>query len=558
MAKQIRYGESARGRMLSGVNLLADAVQVTLGPCGRNVIIEHRTTGMPPIVTKDGVTVARSIEVHDPFGNAGISMFKDMAGKVSKLSGDGTTTSIVLARFISGHMLRAMSAGLDPNGLRMGIQLATDTAIADLQRRARSCADAGSIVQIGATAANGDASVGELLAAAYEKVGPNGLVNIDLGNAVNDVIEYHEGARWEQGWRSPYFMTDKTRMIAEISDTYVLLYDRPIRELQELVPILEQVQEAKGSLLIIAEEVEDAALTGLLLNHIRCVLKLIVVKPPAYGDRRKETLSDLALLLGGRAILEERGDDLCQVKLSDLGRVKRALVTEGSTTLIGSAGNEADVDERLAGLRLEVEALRNSDKGSPTGNAHDLGELEARISNLSRITATIHVGGTSEMDMKERMQRVENARNAVSAALAEGGLPGGGASLLRCGKALGKLNVTELAIRHGVQIVAEALREPARLIANNAGCDAFAIIHETLACDDELFGYDARAARFGNLFEAGVIDPLRVTRLALQHAATTASSLMTTECIIANLPPEDPTFGYTAEWAAATREDPRA
>ena len=557
MAKQIRYGDMARRRMLSGANLLADAVQVTLGPCGRNVLIEHRTAGLMPVVTKDGVTVARSIAVDDRFENAGISMFKEMAGKVSKQSGDGTTTSIVLARYISGQVLRAMSSGLDPNGLRTGIQLATETAIEDLKRRAKSCADEQAIVQIGATASNGDLSIGELLATAYKKVGPKGVVNVNLGNVINDVIEFQEGARWEQGWRSPYFMPDKTRMIAELTDSYVVLYDRPIKELVELVPILEQVQEAKGSLLIIAEEVEDAALTGLLLNHIRCVLKIIVVKPPAYGDRRKETLVDLACLLGGRAILEEKGDDLSQVKLADLGRVKRVLVTEGSTTLIGGAGNESDIAERLLAVRFEAEALQNTDKGSPTGNLHDIDELEARISNLSKITATISVGGTTETDMKERLQRVENARNAVSAALAEGGLPGGGVGLLRCRKALNGLTSTDIAIKQGIQIVTDALREPARLIADNAGHDSFAIIHETLASDDELFGFDARAARFGNLFEAGVIDPLRVTRLALQLAATTASALMTTECVIANLPPEDPTFGYTPEWAAATREDPR-
>jgi chaperonin GroEL len=484
-------------------------------------------------------------------------MFKEMAGKVSKQCGDGTTTAIVLARYISSRVLRAMSSGLDPNGLRTGIELATETAVEDLERRAKSCADERSIVQIAATASNGDLSVGELLAAAFKKVGPNGVVNVNLGNGINDEIEFQEGARWEQGWRSPYFMTDKTRRIAELTDSYVLLYDRPIKELDELVPILEQIQKAKGSLLIIADEVEDAALTGLLLNHIRCVLKVIVVKPPAYGDRRKETLADLAYLLGGRAILEEKGDDLSQVKLADLGRVKRVQVTESSTTLIGGGGNESDIEERLLALRFEVERLQNTDKGSPTGKVHDIDELEERISNLSKITATINVGGGSEPEMKERLQRVENARNAVLAALAEGGLPGGGAGLLRCRKALNGLSSADIAIKQGIQIVTDALREPARLIADNAGHDSFAIIHETLASDDELFGFDARAARFGNLFEAGVIDPLRVTRLALQFAAVTASTLMTTECVVANLPPDDPTFGYTPEWAAATREDPR-
>ena len=558
MAKDIRYGDIARRRMLAGANLLADAVQVTLGPRGRNVMIEHRTSGILPVVTKDGVTVARSIAVDDRFESAGINMFKDMAGKVSKECGDGTTTTIVLARYIARKVLAAMGAGLDPNGLRTGLELATHAAIEDLERRAKSCADKHSIVRIGATASNGDASVGELLASAFEKVGPKGAININLGNSVSDEIEFQEGAQWEQGWLSPYFMTDKTRRIAELADPYVLLYDRPIKQFDELVPILEMVREAKGSLLIIAEDVEEAALGGILLNHIRCILKAIAVKPPAYGDRRKDTLTDLACLLGGRAILEDNGDDLAHVKLSDLGRVSRVEVTDSATTLFGGAGDAEKIAERLHALRTAVQRIQDNDKGSPTGKLHDLDDLEERIANLSSVTATIKVGGGSEAEMKERLQRIENARNSVAAALAEGGLPGGGVGLLRCRKVLRGLSSTDIAVRHGIKIIEDAVGEPSRLIANNSGQDALAVQYETLASDDELFGFDARAGRFCDLFEAGVIDPLRVTRLALQHATVTASTLMTTECVVTTLPPDDPTYGYTAEWAAATREDPRA
>jgi chaperonin GroEL len=559
MKKDIRYGDNARRRMLAGANLLADAVQVTLGPRGRNVMIEHRTAGFPPIVTKDGVTVARSIEVRDHFESAGVSMFGQMATAVSKECGDGTTTTIVLARHIARKVLQAMSAGLDPNGLRMGIELATQAAIDDLRRRARNCADERSIVQIGATASNGDVGIGKLLASSFAKVGPNGIVSIKPGNGVSDTVAFQEGACWEQGWLSPYFVTDKGRRLAELSNSYVLLYDRAINHFEELIPILEQVRQVDGSLLIIAENVEDAALTGLLLNHIRCVLKAVAVKPPAYGDHRKETLTDLACLLGGRALLEDNGDSLNQVKLEDLGRAQSVQIGESSTTLFGGAGDPAQIAARLGALHAEADLLRNghSRKGSPTGNARELEQLEERIGNLSNVTATIEVGGNSEAEIRERLQRVENARNAVSAALAEGGLPGGGAGLLRCRKALKGLSSTDLAVRHGIDIIADAVGEPLRQIAKNSGVDAHAVVSMTVAAEDELWGFDAQNGQFGNLFDLGVIDPVKVTRLALQSATTTASTLMTTECVVASLPPDDPTFGYTAEWAAATREDPR-
>ncbi|MGO9134431.1 MAG: Hsp60 family chaperonin [Methylovirgula sp.] len=559
MKKDIRYGDNARRRMLTGVNLLADAVQVTLGPRGRNVIIEHRTAGVLPFVTKDGVTVARSIDVKDRFESAGINMFAQMASAVSKDCGDGTTTTIVLARYVARKVLQAMSSGLDPEGLRIGMEIAAKTAIDDLRRRARSCSDERSMIQIAATASNGDVGIGKLIASSYAKVGPAGEVSVKVGNGVNDTIEFQEGARWDQGWLSAYFMTDKTRRLAELTDPYVLLYDRPIRHFEELVPILEQVREVDGSLFIIAEDVEDAALTGLLLNHIRCVLKAIAVKPPAYGDRRQETLADLACLLGGRVLLEANGDSLSQARLHHLGRAGRVQVSEDSTMIFGGGGDVSNVAARLEGLRIQADRLRNGDerRGSPTGKLHELQELEERISNLSNVTATIEIGGLSEAETKERLQRVENAKNSVSAAIAEGALPGGGAGLLRCRKALRGLSSTDLAVRQGIAIVAEAVGEPLRLIVKNAGEDPYAMTAKLLASDEEHSGFDARSGQFGNLFELGVIDPLKVARLSLQHAISTASALMTTECVVAMLPPDDPTFGYTAEWAAATREDPR-
>jgi chaperonin GroEL len=558
MKKVIGYGDAARRRVLSGVNLLADAVQVTLGPRGRNVIIEHRTAGIAPIVTKDGATVARSIDVADRFERAGVSFFAQVASAVAQECGDGTTTTIVLARFIARKVLQAMTAGLDPNGLRMGLEIGCQSAVDDLRRRAVTCDDENAIIQIGTTAANGDVAIGKLVAACVSRVGKNGVVSVKPGNGINDSVEFQEGARWEQGWASAYFMTDKERRLAELNEPYVLLYDRPIKAFEELIPVLDAVHDVDGTLLIIAEEVADAALTGVLLNHIRCVLKAIVVKPPAYGDRRKETLADLACLLGGRAILEENGDSLAEVKLGDLGRAGRVQVSEHTTTIFGGGGNPADVAARLEGLRGEIDRLRQADKtkGSATGRLHDTEELEERIANLSNVTASLEVGGTTDVEIKERIQRVENARNSVFSALAEGILPGGGGGLLRCRKALKALSATDLAVRHGIEIVSEAIGEPLRLITRNAGQDPYLIESQVLNADEAMSGFDAATGQFGNLLELGVVDPVKVERLALQNAVAAASTLMTTECVVATLP-EDLWAGYSDEWAAATREDPR-
>jgi chaperonin GroEL len=556
--KVIGYGDAARHRILSGVNILADAVQVTLGPRGRNVIIEHRTPGLPPIVTKDGAKVARSIDVTDRFAHAGINLFAQMASAVSQECGDGTTTTIVLARYIARKVLQAMTAGLDPNRLRMGMELACQASVDDLRRRARNCADERSIIQIGVTASNGDVEIAKLLASCIDRVGNSGVISIKPGVGIGDTVEFQEGAQWEQGWLSPYFCTDRVRRLAELDAPYVLLYDRPVKAFEELLPILDEVHAVEGSLLIVAEDVEDAALTGLLLNHIRCVLKAVAVKPPAYGDRRKETLADLACLLGGRAILEANGDTLEAVKLSDLGRAKRVQVSEHAIVVFGGDGDPSDVTARLEGLKEEIGRHRNSDKtkGSATGRLHEIEELEERIANLSNVAASIEVGGSTDVEIKERMQRVENAKSSVFAALAGGVVPGGGSGLLRCRKALKALSATDLAIRHGIEIVSEAIGEPLRLISKNAGEDPYLITSRILTTEHEAWGFDASACEFGDLFELGVVDPVKIECLALQNAVAAASKLMTTECVVATLP-EDLWAGYTGEWAAATREDPR-
>jgi chaperonin GroEL len=386
------------------------------------------------------------------------------------------------------------------------------------------------------------------------------VISLELGTAVDDQIEFVEGADWEQGYPSRYFVTNKDKETAELDDPYVLLYDRIIYRFDELIPVLDQVKKVNGSLLIVAENVEEAALPGVLLNHIRRNLKAVVVKPPAYGDNRKDALADLAALLGGKAILEACGDDLAKVKLADLGRAKRVIVAEDRTTIIGGAGDPEVIKERLGVVQQQADWIRDSDpsKGSAVGKAHDLEGLEERIRRLSGMAAVIRIGGRNDTVIKERLQRFENALNSIRGAMSEGVLPGGGAGLLRARKALDKLPRQPFDVQCGVDVIRNAIGEPARLISRNAGEDARHVMNLILASDDEFWGLDARRGQFGDLHALGVLDPLRVTRLALQEAASAAASIMITECVITQIPPEDPLYGYTPEWAAETREDPRS
>ena len=559
MAKEFNFGDKGRLRMLAGINLLADAVQVTLGPNGRNVLIQHRTSGVMPIYTRDGVTVARSLEADGQVENAGAGMLRRMAARVSADAGDGTSTAIVLARFIAAQAVKAMNAGIDPKGLREGLEIGVRTVAEGLQKCARECSSRAAIAHIGAMASNGDEGIGRMLADAFERTGPDGVIVFELGTRLEDILEFAEGAEWAQGYPSRYFVTDKDRETAELEDPYVLLYDRVIHRFEELLPVLDAVKRQNGSLLIVAEDVEEAALPGLLLNHIRCVLKAVTVKPPGFGDGRKDALADLALLLGGRAILEACGDDLSRVRLKDLGRAKRAVVHEDRTTIIGGAGNKEAIEAQIATTKQLADAVRERDlsQGSVVGKAHDLEQLEDRIRRLSGVAAAVKVGGVSDFAIKERMQRFENALNSIRGAMSEGVLPGGGAGLLRARGALASLPRASLDVQCGIDIVFKAAGEPARMIGSNAGEDAGETVRRILAGGDEFWGFDARRKAFGNLYELGVLDSAKVIRVALQQAAATASALMTTECVITQIPPKDPLYGYTPEWAAATREDPR-
>jgi chaperonin GroEL len=559
VAKKLHYGNKGRLGMLAGVNLLADAVQVTLGPQGRNVVIQHRTDGVMPIFTRDGVTVARSVSSGVNVEDLGASMVRQVAAKVASEAGDGTTTAVVLTRRIAAEAVKVMGAGVDQKSLREGMEIAVRAVIDDLKARARKCEGREDIVHIGAMACNGDRAIAGMLADAVERVGHEGVISLELGTTCDDQLEFVEGARWEQGYPSRYFVTDRTREIAELENPYVLLYDRVIHRFEELIPILDQVKKAEGSLLIVAENVEEAALPGVLLNHIRRTLKAVVVKPPVFGDRRGDALADLAALLGGKAILEACGDDLARVKLCDLGRARRVVVGEDSTTVIGGAGDPEAIAQRRRVVRQEADRIRDGDptRGSAVGKAHDLEGLEERIRRLSGQAAVVRVGGRNDLVIKERMQRFENALNAIRGAMSEGVLPGGGAGLLRARKALDRLPPQPFDVQCGVDVIRTAIGEPARLICLNAGEDPRHAAFRILESQDEFWGLDARRREFGDLRRLGVLDPLRVTRLALREAASAAASIMITECVVTRIPPEDPLYGYTPEWAAETREDPR-
>ncbi len=559
MAKAFHFGGAGRLRMLAGANLLADAVQITLGPHGRNVLIEHRTGGLAPVLTRDGITVARSIEDGDAARNAGVAMLREAARNVSRLAGDGTSTTIVLARCIAAGAVKAMAAGMDPKGLREGIGMATDAVIADLERRARKCASGPALVALGTIAANGEDCIGTMLAEAFERVGADGIVALELGEGREDKLEFVEGAAWDQGYPSRYFVTNRDLETAELDNPFVLLTDRIITRFDELIPALDLVREENGSLLIVAENIEEKVLPPLLLNHIRAVVRAVPVKPPGYGETRAHALADLAVLTGGRAFLESCGDSLEQVRLADLGRARRAVVTENSISLMGGGGAPGAIAERTASIEQQIGWIRNGDasKGSAIGKSHDQEQLDERLRRLSGVAAVIRVGGGTDVEIKERLQRFENAKNSMRGALREGVLPGGGTALLRAREALRDLPREPLDVRCGIDIVARAIAEPARLIGANMGEDPAQVLTRILAGANPFFGLDARHGRFGDLYELGVLDPLIVTRLALQEAASTASMLMTAECVITQIPPEDPLYGYTPEWAAATREDPR-
>lgn len=562
MAKQIVFYGEARTRMLLGMDKLAKAVEVTLGASGPGVVIQHRTDGILPIFTRDGVTVAQSIILDDRIEDIGARMLRDVAGAVSRQAGDGTTTAVVLARRIARECLISLAAGAHPTKLKQGIDAATNVACEALQRNAVRKLDPALLRKVSQSASKEPEPVADLLIQAFEHVGTQGTLSVELAHGLEDELEISDGTQWEQGFPSPYFKTNRKRGLAELDDPYVLLYDREITDFMDLVPLLEGAQEQHRPLLIIAEGITEEALAPLLLNHVRGNFKAVFVKPPGYGDRRLDRLRDLAALTGGRACLEVQGDTLERMTMADLGQARRAVIAAESTTLLGGKGDPEVLQALVAGLEWQADQIRamKPGTGSTTGKQHDLDELEERLRLLRGKTAVYKVGGSSEMDMKERLVRIENAHKSMQAALEEGVLPGGGIGLLSARQALDTLESNGDDEQRGIDIVRSALFEPLRRLAINAGLNPDTVEAQVLWKDDGLHGYDAISRSYGNLLELGVVDPVKVTRLALRNAASVVSTVITTEVVISELPHMNhmPSHKAIAEWAAATREDPRA
>ncbi len=524
-AKIVCFSEDARRRVLHGVNILADAVTVTLGPKGRNVVLE-KSWGAPT-VTKDGVTVAKEIQLEDKFENMGAQMVKEVASKTSDVAGDGTTTATVLARSIFIEGSKMVAAGHDPMTLKRGIDKAVAKAVEELKALSKPTRGRDEIAQVGTVSANGDKAIGDIIAEAMDKVGKEGVITVEEAKSLDTVLEVVEGMQFDRGYLSPYFVTDAERMEAVLEDPYILIHEKKISGMKDLLPVLESVAKSGKPLLLIAEDVEGEALATLVVNKLRGTLKVCAVKAPAFGDRRKAMLEDIAILTGGRMIAEELGVKLEHVSLSDLGRCKRVVVDKDNTTIIDGAGKRDAIEGRMKQIRAQIEE---------TTYDYDREKLQERLAKLVGGVAIIKVGAATEVEMKEKKARVEDALHATKAAVEEGIVPGGGVALIRAAAALAKLEVPEEE-KYGVQIVRRAMEEPARWIAKNAGADG-SVVLENIKSHEGAFGFNAATEQFEDLLQAGIIDPTKVVRTALQNAASVASLLLTTEVVVAEKPEE--------------------
>jgi chaperonin GroEL len=528
-AKDIRFHQDARERMLRGVDILANAVKVTLGPKGRNVVLD-RSFGAPR-VTKDGVTVAKEIELSDKFENMGAQMVRQVATKTSEVAGDGTTTATVLAHAIVREGAKAVAAGLNPMDLKRGIDMAVDAAVADIRGRSRKVSGNEEIAQVATISANGDREIGRMLAEAMQKVGNEGVVTVEEAKSLDTELDVVEGMQFDRGYVSPYFVTNADKMTAELEDAYILIHEKKLASLQPLLPLLEAVVQSGKPLLIIAEEVEGEALATLVVNKLRGGLKVAAVKAPGFGDRRKAMLEDIAILTGGQVISEELGIKLESVTLEMLGRAKRLRVEKENTTIVSGAGKKEEIQGRIAQIKAQIE---------DTTSDYDREKLQERLAKLAGGVAVIRVGGATEVEVKERKDRVEDAHHATKAAVEEGIVPGGGTALLYATKALNDLRPANNDQRVGVEIVRKALQAPARQIVENAGGDASVVVGKLLEQQDGGFGFDAQTGTYCDLVKAGIIDPTKVVRTALQDAASVAGLLITTEAMIAEAPTKQP------------------
>jgi chaperonin GroEL len=527
MAKQLKFSEEARRSILSGVEQLAKAVKVTLGPKGRNVCIDKKFGS--PTITKDGVTVAKEIELKDPYENMGAEMVKEVASKTSDNAGDGTTTATVLAEAIFREGLKNVTAGANPMALKRGIEAAVEKITANLKTLAKPVKGKKEIAQVATIAANNDSEIGNLIADAMEKVGKDGVITVEEAKTTKTTLEVVEGMQFDQGYLSPYFVTDPERMEAALEDAYILIHEKKISSMKDLLPVLEKVAKGGKPLLIISEETEGEALATLVVNKLRGTLHVCAVKAPGYGDRRKEMLGDIAVLTGGKAITEDLGIKLENVQLSDLGRAKRVTVDKENTTIIEGAGKTSDINGRIATIKRQIEE---------SDSDYDKEKLQERLAKLAGGVAVINVGAATETEMKEKKARVEDALHATRAAVEEGIVPGGGVALLRCAKSLEKLdlNPDELV---GAMIIKNAIEEPLKHIARNAG-QVGEVVVERVKAEKDAVGYNADNGKYEDLVAAGVIDPAKVTRTALQNAASIAALLLTTESLITDLPEEKP------------------
>src|SRR5580658_7153814 len=524
-AKDVRFSVDARDRMLRGVDILANAVRVTLGPKGRNVVLD-KSFGAPRI-TKDGVTVAKEIELEDKFENMGAQMVREVASKTSDIAGDGTTTATVLAASIVKEGSKAVAAGMNPMDLKRGIDLAVEAIIADLQKNSKKVTSNDEIAQVGTISANGDAEIGRFLAEAMKKVGNEGVITVEEAKTIETELEVVEGMQFDRGYISPYFITNVDKMRVDMDDAYVLISEKKLSSLQELLPLLEAVVQTSKPLVIIAEDIEGEALATLVVNKLRRGLKVAAVKAPGFGDRRKAMLQDIAVLTGGQAISEDLGIKLEKVTVNMLGRAKKVMIEKENTTIVNGAGKKADIEARIAQIKAQIEE---------TTSDYDKEKLQERLAKLAGGVAVIRVGGATEVEVKERKDRVDDAMHATRAAVEEGVVPGGGVALLRAKKHLKGLRTKNDDQKTGVEIVRKALSWPARQIAINAGEDGSVIVGKILEKDQYSYGFDSQTGEYGNLVTKGIIDPTKVVRAAIQNAASVAALLITTEAMVAEVP----------------------
>jgi len=531
-AKEVRFSDDARQRMFRGVNILANAVKATLGPKGRNAVLE-KSFGAPT-VTKDGVSVAKEIELKDKFENMGAQMVKEVASNTSDEAGDGTTTATVLAQAIIREGLKAVASGRNPMDIKRGIDKAVLVVTEELKKLSKPCKDSKAIAQVGTISANSDESIGKTIADAMEKVGKEGVITVEEGSGLDNELDVVEGMQFDRGYLSPYFINNQANQTTELEKPYVLLVDKKISNIRELLPVLESVAKGGRPLLVVAEDVEGEALATLVVNNIRGILKVAAVKAPGFGDRRKAMLADIAVLTGGTVISDEVGLSLEKASLNDLGEAKKIVVEKENTTLIDGAGKASDIKARVESIRQQIEEATSD---------YDKEKLQERVAKLSGGVAVIKVGAATEIEMKEKKARVEDALHATRAAVEEGVVPGGGVALIRALKVLEKLDAANEDQAVGVRILARSIEEPLRQIVENAGEDA-AVILNKVRDGKGSYGYNAATGEFGDLIEAGILDPTKVTRLALQNAASVAGLLLTTEVMVAEAPKEEPEHGH--------------